>query len=121
MLREQAVAEISADEVRALMRKLYCSALEGDTPSAVVLLAYLLGKPAKVVDPDGCADDEWRRMRNTPSQSEFAVANIDGIPTEAAIETLQKCRQAKDPFDRANRPNARFVLDEINAQRKRRK
>jgi hypothetical protein len=121
MLREQACAEISADEVRHLMRRLYCAALEGDVAATVVLLAYLLGKPAKVVDPDGCDDDEWRRMRNVPSQSEFACANIDGIPTEAAIDKLRQCRERRDPFDRANRPNAQFVLDEINAQRRRRK
>src|SRR6516164_7217719 len=49
-LRAQAVCEITPDEVRLLMRRLYRSAMEGDVAATVVLLGYLLGKPAKVVD-----------------------------------------------------------------------
>jgi hypothetical protein len=75
-LRAQAVCEITPDEVRALMRKLYCSAMEGDIAASVVLLGYLLGKPAKVVDPDAVDEDQWPRMRDVPSQKEFACANI---------------------------------------------
>jgi hypothetical protein len=120
-LRAQAVCEITPDELRCLVRKLYEHAMAGDTPSAVVLLAYVIGKPAKVVDPDAVDDDQWRRMRDVPSQEEFAAANINRIPTEAAIGKLQQIRELCDPFDKAKRPNAQLVLDEINQQRKRRK
>jgi hypothetical protein len=121
MLREQAVAEISADEVRLLMRRLYCSAMEGDLAATVVLLGYLLGKPTKVADPDAVDDDQWKRMRDVPSQEEFAAANINGIDPAAAIDRLRQCREVMDPFDKQWRPNARLVLDEINQQRQRRK
>jgi hypothetical protein len=120
-LRAQAVCEITPDEVRGLMRKLYEQAMSGDTAATVVLLAYLLGKPAKVVDPDSAADDEWRRMRDVPSQSEFCIANVDAIPTEAAIEKLSQCRERSDPFDKQWRPGAQRVMDEMAAQRRRRK
>jgi hypothetical protein len=121
MLREQAVAEISPDEVRALMRKLYRAAMDGDTAATVILLAYLIGKPTKAVDPDAVDDDQWKRLRDVPSQEEFACAQINGIPTEAAIERLKQVRGAKDHFDRQWRPNPRHVLDEMQQQRKRRK
>jgi hypothetical protein len=120
-LRAQAVCEISPDEVRALMRRLYGQAMEGDVAASVVLLGYLLGKPAKVVDPDAVDDDQWRRMRDVPSQEEFACANINGIDPAAAIDKLRQCREVHDLFDKQCRPNARHVLDEMTAQRKRRK
>jgi hypothetical protein len=120
-LRAQAVCEITPDEVRSLMRRLYGMAMSGDTAAAVVLLAYLLGKPAKVVDPDAVDRDHWRRLRDVPSQDEFAAANINGIPTEAAIDKLGQCREVKDPFDKQWRPNARHILDEIETRIKKRK
>jgi hypothetical protein len=120
-LRAQAVCEITPDEVRALMRRLYGQAMSGDTASAVVLLAYLLGKPAKVVDPDAADDDQWRRLRDVPSQEEFACANVNGIPTDEAIDKLRQCREVMDPFDKQWRPHGQHILDEMAAQRKRRK
>jgi hypothetical protein len=121
VLRKAVLEEISEGDVRRLARKWLQLALEGDMAAATLLCKYCLGVPRETPDPDDMDADEWRRLRDVPSQAEFAVANIDGIPTEAAIETLQKCRQAKDPFAKDNRPHARFVLDEIHAQRKRRK
>jgi hypothetical protein len=120
-LRAQAVCEITADEMRALKRKLYGQAMEGDVAATVVLLGYLLGKPAKVVDPDAVDDDQWKRMRDVPSQEEFAVANISGIDTAAAVEKLARCREAHDPFDKQWRPGAGRVMDEMAVQRRRRK
>jgi hypothetical protein len=93
--------------------------MEGDIAASVVLLGYLLGKPAKVVDPDAVDGDQWRRMRDVPSQEEFACANINGIPTEAAIDRLRQCREVKDHFDKQWRPNAQHVLDEMTVPRQR--
>jgi hypothetical protein len=120
-LRAQAVCEITPDEVRALMRRLYVQAMSGDIAASVVVLGYLLGKPAKVVDPDAVDDDQWRRLRDVPSPAEFTVASANAIPTDAAIGKLQMIREHCDPFDNSSKSSAGLLLEEIHAQRRRRK
>jgi hypothetical protein len=121
-LRRAAVAEVSVEELRALMRKLYRLALDqSDIPAATLLLSYLIGKPTKAVDPDDLDNDEWRRLRDVPSREEFMVSRMTGIPTAAAIEKMQTLREQFDPFDKSLPPLETRFVDEINAQRRRRK
>lgn len=49
-LRREALAAVNADELRALIRKLYEQAIGGDVNAARVLLDRLLGKPVDVGD-----------------------------------------------------------------------
>jgi hypothetical protein len=119
--RVEVVCEITPDELRALMRRLYGQAMSGDTAAAVVLLGYLLGKPGKVVDPDAVDDDQWKRMRDVPSRAEYAATRMCGVPTDTAIGRLQQFRENNDPFATGLQPEGEFILDEIKQQRKRRK
>jgi hypothetical protein len=45
-LYEALMQEFSVDEVRTLLRALYNQAMDGNTRSAALLMAYLCGKPA---------------------------------------------------------------------------
>src|SRR5919108_6106641 len=44
-LHQALMQEFAVDEVRALLRALYSQALDGNTRSATLLMAYLCGKP----------------------------------------------------------------------------
>jgi hypothetical protein len=48
-LHQALMQEFAVDEVRALLRALYSQAVDGNTRSAALLLAYLCGKPSEAM------------------------------------------------------------------------
>jgi len=51
-LRKSLLESVTETDVAQLGRKLLAQALEGDVAASKVLLAYIVGKPTEVVDPD---------------------------------------------------------------------
>src|ERR1700676_2485791 len=62
-LRSALLAAVTPDDIAAVARALLTKAKEGDAPAARLLLAYSLGKPAPVPEPDRLDHDEWARFR----------------------------------------------------------
>src|SRR5262249_26387145 len=59
-MRQLFCRAISAREIHALARYLIGEAFAGDRAAASLVLAYLIGRPTKAVDPDTLDVHEWR-------------------------------------------------------------
>ena len=119
VLRAEAVAEISSGELRQLMRKLYRFAVEGDMAAATLILAYLIGKPTKAVDPDRADLDEFEIIRNWPARAEMDLAIVDSVDPGRAAGFVAKYRENVPNLGPEGRPHAVQVLDERQAKLKR--
>jgi hypothetical protein len=78
-LRSALLAAVTTDDIAAVARALLARAKEGDVPAAKLLLAYSLGKPAPVPEPDRLDHDEWQRYRETAGLMN-EVAPLLGCP-----------------------------------------
>src|SRR5207245_5032931 len=92
-LRCALLDEATTDDVRAIARHLIGRARGGDVPACKLLLAYLIGKPAAVVNPD---DLDWQevqqRLRCPPLpdaarriQEQYRADLLVGLDRAAAI------------------------------------
>jgi hypothetical protein len=82
-LRRAALAEVSAHDVRALVRQLLTQALAGDLKAAEVLFTWVIGPAPVPVHPDRVDLDEAELQRRTPSGLErvlLAMAPPEGTP-----------------------------------------
>ncbi len=71
-MRRTVAEAVTHKEMHQLVRKLYTEATQGDRAAAKLLMAYGIGCPEKVVDPDAVDVDEWRRFQQLPaSNAEF--------------------------------------------------
>jgi hypothetical protein len=96
-LREAALAAVTREEVTAIVAKLKELALAGDVAAAKVLLAYILGKPATMPNPDRLDLEEWQGFRETaPMISEAAglmAPNSDVLLTSVRLGRYGETRQ----------------------------
>jgi hypothetical protein len=75
--------------LRRIVRKLADLAEAGDVAACKVLLAYLIGKPAEVVDPDTLDQHELRLMlAETPSIRTLLTDVEDRIPADQAVQLV---------------------------------
>ena len=93
MLRKALLDSVAEPDVARLGRKLLEQALEGDVVAAKVLLAYVIGKPADVVDPDRVEIEAWKLILAWPTLAE-AVAGMTAVPPGTVVETIQKSAPA---------------------------
>jgi hypothetical protein len=70
---------VSEDNIRAVTGRLVQQARAGDVAAARVLLAYAVGRPADVVDPDNLDVKEWQLYRQTPVRPEEVLAIVQGL------------------------------------------
>src|SRR5262249_52948459 len=70
-LRQILVNAVTPDDVRAVAAKLLEQSKAGDVPSAKLLLAYIVGNPEAVRDPDTQDLDELSLVRALPDRAEF--------------------------------------------------
>jgi hypothetical protein len=96
-LHQALMQEFAVDEVRALLRALYSQALDGNTRSATLLMAYLCGKP-----PEGMS---VREMFPTARVTREPVMSIEALSArlqrlledfEAGKVTLEDTRMSRD-------------------------
>jgi hypothetical protein len=118
-LRLAALEELTAEDIRALMRRLHTQALGGDVPAATLLLRYALGRPPEAIDPDTVDLDEWQKLASMPAYAELAQLQIDGVPPTVAIELLRRAKE-KETVDKERPGLVQEVLAEREAHRRRR-
>jgi hypothetical protein len=119
-LRSAALEELTANDVRALVRRLHPQALSGDVPAAALLLRYALGRPPEAIDPDTLDLDEWRKLAAMPAYSEVAHVSIDGVVPALAIERISKLKAVEEPFRKEYVGVGQEILAEREARRRRR-
>jgi hypothetical protein len=99
-LREAALSAITPEEVTAIVSKLKELALAGDVAAAKVLLAYTLGKPATMPNPDRLDVEEWQGFRETaPMVSEapgLMAPNSDVLLASVRFGRYAHTRQYAD-------------------------
>jgi hypothetical protein len=84
-MRQAFLDAISEDDLKAVARRLLLRAEAGDTTAAKVLLAYVIGKPAKATNPDSLDAEEWASIDSWPTQARVLRALLDGChPGESA-------------------------------------
>jgi hypothetical protein len=69
---------VSDDDLRAVVRKLVEQARAGDVAAAKLLFAYLIGRPAGVVNPDTLDREEWEECRELPDSLSDPVLGLLG-------------------------------------------
>jgi hypothetical protein len=84
--RQTVLDAVSKEELHALVRRMYEKAMAGDAAVQKVLLAYLVGKPAEVVNPDRADLDEMLVLLGVPA--EVSVAH-NKLPPPVALEVLR--------------------------------
>jgi hypothetical protein len=110
---------VSVEDLQALAKSLYERALDGDNAAAALLLAYVVGKPQRAVDPDTLDQQELALQLDGPTQTDVLGALFDRADIAQALELLAKVlgvqNLSKDLFNRET--NGR-LLRQIAEQRK---
>jgi hypothetical protein len=89
--------EFSVDDVRALLRALYNQAMDGNSRSATLLLAYLCGKPPEAMSPRELFP-AVRVVREPAMSLEALSARLQALleDFEAGTVSGEEARVAKD-------------------------
>jgi hypothetical protein len=116
----QAFAEaVSAEDLQALAKSLYERAIAGDNAAAVLVLAYVVGKPQRVVDPDTLDQQELAQQLGGATQADVLGAMLDRADVSQALEliagVLGRQNLQKEVFDSGSN---RHLLRQIAEKRK---
>jgi hypothetical protein len=79
---------VTPEQVTKLARKLMRRALDGDLDAAKLVLAYAIGKPAAVVDPDGADRAEWQQLEDSPHSADV-FAQLGKVVFADALRMIQ--------------------------------
>jgi hypothetical protein len=88
-LRKALCEAVSAEEMAALGRVLLQKATEGDMAAAKLLLAYAVGRPADVVNPDTLDFQEWQHFQQVPASPGVVHQILNCLPTEFACQLIR--------------------------------
>jgi hypothetical protein len=83
-LRAVLADEVGEDGLRRIVRRLARDAEHGDVAAATLILNYLLGKPAKAVDPDELDLHEYHLLSRRPALHQIREAVLKVRPDVAA-------------------------------------
>jgi hypothetical protein len=89
-LRRSISGVVSLQDVRELARTLYRAAMGGDMVAARLLLAYLVGRPERTVDPDAVDVEEWRLCQQKPVAYADVIRAWQCLPADFASKLLQR-------------------------------
>jgi hypothetical protein len=87
-LRRLVVETIGDDGLKQLVQALLKQALAGDVAAARTLLAYAVGRPQAVANPDRADLDEFDIIRQQPSRAEVILALVDAAPAGPSAEAI---------------------------------
>src|SRR5467141_846016 len=73
-LRQALIASVTEQDIQDVAVRLLALAKEGNVPAAKLLLAYTLGKPEPVPQPDRLDVDEWEVHKETAEMKKDAPA-----------------------------------------------
>lgn len=91
-LRSALIRKMDEDRIEKLADKLIEQALDGDVPSARLVLQYAIGLPTQAVDPDDVDRLEWEReQRQVVTAAEVKAATL-GVPVVVASFTSSMTR-----------------------------
>jgi hypothetical protein len=87
-LRSALLESATPERLKALGDELYRAALGGNCEAAKLWLAYCVGRPAEVVDPDTLDLEEFRLLETNPTAARIIHLAIDGVPAARGSEIL---------------------------------
>ncbi len=88
-IRRAFATAVTHQETRLLARELYSAAKQGDRAAAALWMAYAIGRPEKVVDPDAVDVDEWHRFQQLPTSNADFERIWHRIPIHNMLELLK--------------------------------
>ena len=116
-----AVSDSDVAEVAQTLRDL---AVAGDVAAAQVFLAYAVGKPARVVEPDRLDLDEFALLDAAPTKARVVAVILQGTDPAAAAAEVARSLIANDDVGTAEAVlsatqtslNVDRVLEEVKAR-----
>jgi hypothetical protein len=119
-LRQAFLSAATEERMRELAEKLFAAALAGDWQAAKLLLPFVLGRPAAVVDPDRLDLDAWQLLDEAPSRAQVYERLLDALPPGEALDDFARTL-AQEGFGarlRSDTPTnkARGVRAEVEAR-----
>jgi hypothetical protein len=88
-LRQALLRTVTEQDVQDLAGRLLESARAGDPAAMKLLLAYVLGRPAEVVDPDMLDLKEWQLYQQSLAPAEEVHGMLHKIPPEFGLVVLR--------------------------------
>jgi hypothetical protein len=88
-LRQAFCEAVSAEEMKALSRVLLDKAKGGDLAAAKLLLEYVVGRPAPVVDPDTLDFQEWQHFQQVPARPDAVHRVLNCLPSGLACSLIR--------------------------------
>jgi hypothetical protein len=136
-LRQQIINRTAAQDLDEIVDGLIFRAKGGDLAATKLLLGYLVGKPANVVNPDTLDLEEWQLRAQAPTKEEsnrvmarlpFDLANIfaggmDDVHWQIADQEVEKsevrvaAKEAPPPAGNGARSPARHTARSIQTNR----
>jgi hypothetical protein len=83
------------EDIQQLARQLLDRALAGHMDAAALFLAYALGKPSPVVNPDNLDINEWQLLAAAPGAVEVAEATAGTVAPDQAVGILRLVLDAR--------------------------
>jgi hypothetical protein len=118
-MRQAFADAISAEDLRLLAENLYARALEGDNAAAALLLAYVVGKPQRAVDPDTLDQQELAQQLAGATQADVLGALLDRADVSQALELLGRVLAGQKLHEQLfNRDTNTHLLQRVLEQRK---
>jgi hypothetical protein len=94
-MRQAFLDAVAPEEVGQLARQLLDRALHGHMDAAALFLAYALGKPSPVVNPDTLDINEWTILAAAPGAIEVAAATTNTVAPDQAVGILRLILDAR--------------------------
>ena len=120
-LRTALIRRMDEESIEKLADTLIEQAIEGDVPSARLVLQYVIGLPTQAIDPDDVDQLEWERERRQVVEPAELHAAAKGVPVAVASVTCsltRACEAAKladhlaERIDEMGQPEAKDDKDE---------
>jgi hypothetical protein len=88
-LRQALLRTVTDEDVQDLAARLLESARAGDMAAMKLLLGYVLGRPAEVVDPDTLDLKEWQLYQQSLAPADEVHGMLHRIPPEFGLVMLR--------------------------------
>jgi hypothetical protein len=85
-LRRALSMAVSEEDIAVVARQLLEKAKAGDVAAAKLLLGYVVGQPAPVVDPDTLDRQEWAVFQQIPVPAPEVARLLNDVPVDFACE-----------------------------------
>jgi hypothetical protein len=93
-LRQAVLETMNETEVRLITQRLLTLALQGDLQAIKLVLAYAIGKPDKVVNPDEVDRLEWELRQRLSVPADDIEELTQRVPARQANAVAEATRQA---------------------------